>query len=475
MKTKWKIVIGIVVLLVVAAGVFASVKYSQKGIVTVQTGHAVRQDLSSIVTAAGEIKPRNYINIGANAQGELTGILVKEGDHVRKGQLLARIENIQPAADVEVQRATISSAEADAAASEASQKSAEDNLITMQATIDRARADLEKADVDNKRYKELFDQKLVAKQDYDQRRTTYDSQKAALREAEARMVQAKAQIAQAVAQTSSSQRRIAQSKAGLVRFNDLLNKRNVIAPLDGVVTNLPVRQGEVVVPGIQNSASSTIMTIADMSIITAEVKVDESDIVNVKLDQTADITIDALQSKVLKGHVIEIGNTAILRSTGVAASQSTVSSQEAKDFKVVIALDNPPDEIRPGLSCSAKITTAQKKNIVTIPIQALTTRQKGDLEPKPKGAVEPSGVSKLTPAEQRARKEELQGVFLIADGKAKFTKVETGITGNTDIEVLSGVADGAEILIGPYQIVRTLRNETTVKIDNKPPVVKSAT
>ena len=475
MKTKWKIVIGIVVLLVIAGGVFASVKYSQKGIVTVQTGHAVRQDLSSLVTAAGEIKPRNYINIGANAQGELTGILVKEGDHVRKGQLLARIENVQPAADVEVQRATISSAEADASASEASQKAAEDNLITMQATIDRARADLEKADVDNKRYKDLFDQKLVAKQEYDQRRTTFDSQKAALREAEARMVQAKAQIAQAVAQTASSQRRIAQSKASLVRFNDLLSKRNVIAPLDGVVTNLPVRQGEVVVPGIQNSASSTIMTIADMSIITAEVKVDESDIVNVKLDQQADITIDALQAKVLKGHVIEIGNTAILRSTGVAASQSTVSSQEAKDFKVVIALDNPPDEIRPGLSCSAKITTAQKKNIVTIPIQALSTRQKGDLEPKPKGTVAPSGVSKITPAEQRAKKEEVQGVFLIENGKAKFTKVDTGITGNTDIEVLSGVSDGAEILIGPYQVVRTLRNETSVKVDNKPPVVKPAT
>ncbi len=475
MKTKWKFVIGIVVLLVIAAGVFASVKYSQKGIVTVQTGHAVRQDLASVVTAAGEIKPRNYINIGANAQGELTGILVKEGDHVRKGQLLARIENIQPAADVESQRANISSAEADAAASEASQKAAEDNLITMQATIDRARADLEKASVDNDRYQSLFEQKLVAKQEYDQRRTTFDSQKAALREAEARMVQAKAQIAQAVAQTSASQRRIAQSKAGLVRFNDLLNKRNVIAPLDGVVTNLPVRQGEVVVPGIQNSASSTIMTIADMSIITAEVKVDESDIINVKLDQVADITIDALQSKILKGHVIEIGNTAILRSTGVAASQSSVSSQEAKDFKVVIALDNPPDEIRPGLSCSAKITTAQKKNIVTIPIQALSTRQKGDLEPKPKGTPEPSGVSKLTPAEQRAKKEEVQGVFLIENGKAKFTKVETGITGNTDIEVLSGVADGAEILVGPYQVVRTLRNETSVKVDNKPPVVKAAT
>jgi HlyD family secretion protein len=474
-KTQWKIVIGVVVLLVIAGGFIASVKYSQKGIVTVQTGHAAKQDLSSLVTASGEIKPRNYINIGANAQGELTSILVKEGDHVRKGQLLARIENIQPSADVASQKATIASAEADAAASEAGQRAAEDNLATMQATIDRTRADLEKADLDFKRYKNLYDQKLVAKQDFDQRKASFDSGNASLREAEARMIQAKAQIAQAAAQTSASQRRITQSKAGLTRFNDLLNKRNVVAPLDGVVTNLPVRQGEVVVPGIQNSASSTIMTIADMSIITAEVKVDESDIVNVKLDQSADVTVDALSSKVLKGHVIEIGNTAILRSTGLASSQSSVSSQEAKDFKVVIALDSPPDEIRPGLSCSAKITTARKSQVITIPIQALTTRQKGDLEPKPKGTPPPSGIVKTNPAEEKAKKEEVQGVFVVAAGKAKFVKLETGITGNTDIEVLSGLADGTEIITGPYQVVRTIRNETTVKVDNKPPSIKPAT
>ena len=190
-------------LLVIAGGILASVKYSQKGIVTVQTGHAAKQDLSSLVTASGEIKPRNYINIGANAQGELTSILVKEGDHVRKGQLLARIENIQPSADVASQKATIASAEADAAASEAGQKAAEDNLATMQATIDRTRADLEKADLDFKRYKNLFDQKLVAKQDFDQRKASYDSGNASLREAEARMVQAKAQIVQAAARTEN--------------------------------------------------------------------------------------------------------------------------------------------------------------------------------------------------------------------------------------------------------------------------------
>src|ERR1700686_5126003 len=147
----------------------------------------------------------------------------------------------------------------------------------------------------------------------------------------------------------------------------------------------PVREGETVVPGVHNSAASTIMTIADMSLITSEVKVDETDIVNVKLDQIADITIDAIPNKTFKGHVIEIGNTAILRSSGVAASQSAVSSQEAKDFKVVIALDNPPDEIRPGLSCTGKVVTATRQKALTIPIQALTVRQKGDLEPVKKG------------------------------------------------------------------------------------------
>jgi len=260
----------------------------------------------------------------------------------------------------------------------------------------------------------------------------------------------------------------------LVRFNDLLEKHNSYAPLDGVVTNLPVRVGETVVPGVQNSAASTIMTIADMSLITAEVKVDETDIVNVKLDQAADITIDAIPNKVFKGHVTEIGNTAILRSTGLAASQSAVSSQEAKDFKVVVALENPPDEIRPGLSCTAKITTATRKNVLTIPIQALTVRQKGQLEVKP--ANSGSGAQAATkpdPAAEKAKKEELQGVFVVANGKAVFKKVDTGITGATDIEVLSGLNEGDTIITGTYQVIRTILNEAQVKVDNKAPAAQT--
>jgi HlyD family secretion protein len=468
-KRKWKILIALVVLVGGSIAVFAGVKYSHRGIVTVQTGRVLRQDLTSLVTASGEIKPRKYINIGANATGQLTQIPVKEGDHVRKGQLLAQVENTQPGANVNAQRASLASVEADAAAAEAGLKSSDDNMLTMQAGVERSKADLQKALLDFKRGEELYGAKLIPKQDYDQRKAAYDSAQASLNEAQARMTQAKAQREQTNAQLYSAQKKVAQLRAMVTVADDVLNKYSSYAPLDGVVTNLPVRVGETVVPGVQNSAASTIMTIADMSLITAEVKVDETDIVSVKMDQVADVTIDAIPNKTFKGHVIEIGNTAIVRSTGLAASQTTTSSQEAKDFKVVVALDSPPDDIRPGLSCTAKITTATRQHTLTIPIQALTIRQKGDLEAKPKNGAEPQPV-KLDPAAEKARKEEIQGVFVIAGGKAEFRKVETGITGATDIEVLNGLKDGDEIVTGSYQVIRTIRNEAQIKVDKKAPV-----
>jgi HlyD family secretion protein len=194
----------------------------------------------------------------------------------------------------------------------------------------------------------------------------------------------------------------------------------------------------------------------------------------VKLDQKADITIDAVPNKTFKGHVIEIGDTAILRSTGLAASQSAVSSQEAKDFKVVIAMDDPPADIRPGLSCTAKITSATRQKALTIPIQALTIRQKGDLEEKPKTGGGALAATKPDPAAEKARKEEVQGVFVVTGGKATFRKVETGITGATDIEVLSGLQEGDEIVTGSYQVIRTLKNQAQVKVDNKTPGLQKA-
>ena len=468
MKTKSKVLIFLGALVLAGAGIYTSTVYSRRGVVTVQTSRIIRQDLTSLVTASGEIKPKNYINIGANAMGQLTEILVKEGDRVRKGQLLARVEDIQPAADVQAQQAALSSSEADSAAAEANVAAADENIRTTQADIDRSKADLARMKSDFERAESLYKDQLLAGQDYELKKATYESQLAAVRQAEARLVQARAQREQAAAQLASQQKRIAQARANLARVTDVLQKFNAYSPLDGVVTNLPVRVGETVVPGIQNSAASTIMTIADMSLITAEVQVDEADIVNVKLNQISAISIDAIPNRTFKGHVIEIGNTAIVRSTGQAASQSAVSSQEAKDFKVTIALDDPPEEARPGLSCTAKITTATRQNILTIPIQALTVRQKGDLEPKPKrGRNITQAATPLDPAAEKARKEEIQGVFVVNGGKAEFHKVETGITGTTDIEVVSGLQPGDEIITGTYQVIRTIRNQAEVKVDNR--------
>jgi HlyD family secretion protein len=468
-KSKWKIVIGVVVLLLIGAGVLASVKYSQRGIVTVQTGKVLREDLASVVTASGEVKPRNYINIGAEYQGQLTDILVKEGDHVRKGQLLARIDEAQSQADVAAQRAALSSAEADSSASEAAVKAGEDNVAALEATVVRTKADLDRYQRDFDRGQQLFKEGLIPRSDFEQRQATFESQKASVAEAQSRVVQAKTQLAQLRAQLAGTQKKIAQTQAGLIRVDDILKKHNAVAPIDGLVTYLPVRVGETVVPGVQNSAASTIMTIADMSIVTAEVKVDETDIVNVKLGQPAEISVDAIPNRTFTGHVIEIGNTAILRSTGMAASTSNTSSQEAKDFKVVVAMDNPPDEIRPGLSCTSKITTATRKTVVAIPIQALTTRTKGDLIPDKDKPINPD------PATVKANKEEIQGVFVIANSKAQFRKLETGITGATDIEITNGLKEGDEIVTGSYQVIRSMKNAATVKIDNKPPAAKTTT
>ncbi len=469
MKRKSKILLASVALILITGGTVAGIYYSKRGVVTVQTGRVVRQDLTAVVTASGEIKPRNYINIGANtmAPARIVEIAVVEGQQVKKGQLLARLESVQPEAEVAAQRAALSSAEAEAAAAEASLKAADENLRTTQASVDRAKAELERARIMFERARQLHEEKLISRQEFDQRKADFDAFSAALREAEARHLQAQAQRAQLASSLAAAAKRVALAQANLKRASDVLQRTYAISPIDGMVTNLPVRVGETVVPGIQNSPASLIMTIADMSLITAEVKVDETDIVNVALDQVADITIDAIPEKTFKGHVIEIGNTAILRSTGLAASQSAVSSQEAKDFKVVIALHEPPPEIRPGLSCTAKITTATRNDVLTIPIQALTVRRKGDLIKPPEGGAQAATLP--DPAEQKERRKEVQGVFVVEGEKAVFRQVSTGITGATDIEVLNGLKEGEEIITGSYQIIRTIRNLARIKVDNKAP------
>ena len=454
MKTWKKVGIGVGAALLLLAIVGITVYQSRKGVVTVQTGRVQHEDLAAVVTASGEIKPKNYVNIGANAFGKIVKLYVKEGERVKKGQLLAQIENVQSAADVAATQASLGAAQTDFVAAEAAFK-------TSVADLNRAKADRDRARLDYDRAVSLFQAQLIPKSEFDMRKSTWEM-------ADASVAQTEARIAQAKAQQDSAGRRIAQNKANLTRASDVLSKTIYAAPFDGIVTNLPVREGETVVIGIQNSPGSTLMTIADMSVITSEVKVDETDIVNVKLGQPAEVTIDAIPRKSFSGVVTEIGDNAIVRSTGVATSQQTSTTQEAKDFKVVVTLQNPPDNLRPGLSSTAKITTATRQNAVAIPLQALTARKKSEL--RADNSAKNGGVQAAAPeADKKANDTEVQGVFVIRGGKAVFVPVETGIAGTTDIEVLKGLQPGDEIVTGSYKVLRTMRNGASVKIDNSAP------
>jgi HlyD family secretion protein len=455
MKTWKKVSLALGGVVLVGGIIFFSIQQSRKGVVEVQTGKVSRQDLTSLVTASGEIRPKTFVNVGANAMGKIVRLYVKEGDRVKKGEMLAQLENVQPSADVNATQASLTAAQAD-------YEAGVETLNTAVADLDRAKADLEQKLYDWKRAEGLYKDQLIAKKDYDAAKNAYQS-------AVSMLSQAKTRIAQAKASADAYKHRIAVQKATLVHNDDVLSKTQYRAPFDGVVTNLPVREGETVVMGIQNAPGSTLMTLADISVITAEVKVDETDIVNVKLGQPAEVSIDAIPKKKFRGTVTEIGNNALLRSTGVATSQSTGSSQEAKDFKVVVTLIDVPDNLRPGLSATAKITTATKAAALSIPIQALTIRQKGDLVPKKKNKDKSAVQAAEKPEDIKAAKEEVQGVFAIRAGKAQFVPVQTGITATTDIEVLDGLKEGDEIVTGSYKVLRTMKPDTTVKINNTAP------
>jgi HlyD family secretion protein len=457
MKAWKKIAIGAAVLVLTVIVVALMVRQSSKNLMTVQTGKVQRQDLATVVSASGEIRPKTYVNVGANAFGKITHLYVKEGDHVKKGQLLAQLENVQSNADVNANEASLQAAQTDAIASDAAMKTAQADLVRAQADYDRNKLDWVRA-------QSLYKDGLIAKSDFDSRQNAWAT-------ADSGLVQAQTKLAQAKAQNDSAEKHIALNQANLTRVTDVLQKTSYNAPYDGVVTSLPVREGESVVLGIQNSPGSTLMTIADMSIITAEVKVDETDIVNVHLGQPAEVMIDAIPKKIFHGTVSEIGDNAIVRSSGVSTSQSTSASEEAKDFKVVVNLSDAPLDLRPGLSTTAKITTATRSGALSVPIQALTLRTKEQIDQQNNA---PGSVHAASPATQETaskskKADDMQGVFVVRNKKALFVPVSTGITGTTDIEVLDGLKEGDEVITGSYKVLRTLRPGSSVKIDNTVP------
>jgi HlyD family secretion protein len=451
-----KIIVIVAIVLVLAGIVIASILHGQAGVTKVATGKVGRQDLTSIVNGTGQIKPLTYVNVGATAFGRITHLYVKEGDHVKAGATLATVENIQPQATVAAQEASIAAAHTDITSFLAAEKTAEANIA-------QAQADLEQKKFDFTRAQALYNDKLIAKQDFDAKKAAYDMSSATL-------AQRQAALAQARAQTDSQRGHTNQAIASQRANYDALDKTISRAPFNGLVTNVPVREGETVVVGIQNAGGSTIMTLADMSVITAEVKVDETDIVNVALNQPVDVTVDALPGRIFKGHVTEVGDQALLRTTGLSTTQSTTGTEEAKDFKVVVTLDKASDDLRPGLSATAKITTAHKPDVLTIPIQALVQRDPAQEKILAANGGKPPTNGAATPAGAAARSQLVQGVYVLQMDHKKqrvhFVPVTTGITGATDIEVLTGLKDGDQIVTGRYRILRALKSGTAVKIDN---------
>jgi HlyD family secretion protein len=476
-KSKMKIILAVVAAVVLIGLVIFAISWSKRGTVSVQTSKVGRTDIASVVTASGQIKPppEDLANVNANSMGKIVELLVHEGDAVKKGQLLMRTEDIQQAADVDAMAAGLKTEEADVSGAESNVQSAAAAMKTAQADYEQAQAKLKQTKLDYDRGDQLFKDSLIAKQVFDQRRSDYEVALAAGQSAEARVAQSKAQYQQTLFNRDMARARVSQNRAQLVRATDVRNKTVYTAPFDGTITSLPVHQGENVVPGIQNSAGSVLFQIADLSVITAEVMVDETDVINIKLKQAAEVTIDAIPNKTFKGKVTEIGQSAVSRTTGQTATTSSTANEEAKDFKVVVTLDSPPPGLRPGLSTTAKITTATGQNVVTVPIQALTIRTRKELDEAEKAAQgkgKALAAEKAPPAKETKdkEKEELQGLFVVdKTHMAKFVPVETGIMGSTDVEITKGVQPGDEIVTGSYQVLRTLKTNTKVQVEKAPP------
>jgi HlyD family secretion protein len=412
------------VAVVLAAVVGANVVRERGKRVAVQTQKVARKDLVSVVSASGEVRPKRYVNVSANVSGRITFLLVKEGDSVRKGQVLARIDSTRFEAGERQSAAALEAARAD--------------LARAQADVDAARLAFERA-------KRMHADKLISDQVFEQ---------------------AEAELKMKTAQVQSQRERIAQQAAALETNRDDLAKTTVVAPMDGIVTALLKEEGEMVI-GAQSFSPTVIMTVADLSVMETEVMVDETDIRSLSLGQEAEVRVDALEGVKIKGQVTEIGSSAIVRATGAATQTTTTSTaNQAKDFKVTVTLLDPPATLRPGLNATADIKTAARKNVLTVPIQAVVVRELN----KEGKVVDPEALQAAGPqAEEpvRAKGEEKDGVFVVQKDKAVFKPVKTGIVGETEVEVLSGLGDGEEIVSGSYRTLRTLKDQAKIKPEVK--------
>jgi len=430
-KTK-KIIGAVVGIAVIGAVVGFSVNRENRKKTTVQTGKVEKKDLVQVVTASGEVRPRRYVNVGANVSGRLIEINVLEGDRVRKGQVLARVESERY---------------------EAVQRQSEAGVAAARADLQRTEADVAGAKLAFDRAKRMQQDKLIADSAFDQ---------------------AEAEWKMKTANVESARRRVAQLQAQLESTRDDLVKTTVIAPMDGVVTNLPKEAGEMVI-GAMSFSPTVIMTVADLSVMECEVMVDETDFRNLKLGQEAKIKVDALEGLELKGEVTEIGSSALVRGSGSqAATQATLGANtgnQPKDFKVTITIKDPPPNLRPGLNATADITTEKRDKVIAVPVQAVVVREVNKegkvVDPD---AVAAGGTEREGNTVAQANREkgvEKDGVFLVSGDKAVFKPVKTGIMGESDIEITEGIAEGQEIVTGSYRTLRNLKDEARIKVETK--------
>ncbi len=433
-KTK-KIIGAIVGIAVIGAVVGFSVNRENRKKISVQTGKVEKKDLVQVVTASGEVRPKRYVNVGANVSGRLVEINVKEGDRVKKGQVLARVESERY---------------------QAVQRQSEAGVAAARADLQRTEADLAISKLALDRVKRMRDQRLVSEQDYDQAEADWKMKAAAV---------------------ESSRKRVAQLQAQTDSTRDDLIKTTVISPMDGVVTNLPKEAGEMVI-GAMSFSPTVIMTVADLSIMECEVMVDETDFRNLKLGQEAKIKVDALEGLEMKGTVTEIGASALVRGSGSqSAAQSTLGANtgnQPKDFKVTITIKEPPPNLRPGLNATAEITTATREKVLAIPVQAVVVREvnKEGKVVDPDAAASSGGGSperegNTVAQSTRQKGEEKDGVFVVQGDKAVFKPVKTGIMGETDVEITEGLADGQVLVTGSYRTLRNLKDQALIKTESK--------
>jgi HlyD family secretion protein len=438
-----KLVIAVIALLAIAgAGGYAW--WSRRSTAPAVTLEAVRmRDLEALVSASGKIQPKRFVNISADTSGRVVDLAVNEGDRVSKGQFLMQIDPRTLRSRVESGQAALQGAEA--------------ALEQARQAVETARVQLAVAQQNLQRQQQLWKQQLTPRE--------------VLERAENDVKIAQSNVAEREKQVRTQELRIGQDRAQLASAQFDLSKVRIDSPIDGIVTRRNIQEGETAVVGTMNNAGTVLLTVADMSVIQAEVEVDETNIPTVSLGQLAKITIDAIPDRTFKGHVTEIGNSPIQATTGQGQA---ATNQQATNFKVVVVLDEKVPDVRPGFTCTAEITTATRKNVFAVPIPAVAVRElvydaRGQIVKQPRSESRPSEPAAAPPElEPGQTRKETEGVFMIRDNRAEFVPIRIGIAGDRYFEVLAGIKAGDEVITGPYNNVRGMADGDQVRVQAPP-------